>query len=293
MSDTKVDPQLHTGKAEVNGASLYYEQRGEGPSLLFIPGGSVDAWHYAAVAEILARDFRVVTYDRRGNGRSPRPPTCHATDIAEQADDAAGLIEALGLAPCAVWAGSLGGVILLELLARRPGLVRVAMVQEPPLFGALADGDGLARGLVASAASAVRRRRVTEGFLEHVHQSVGSSFDTLAAESKSRMVANAEVFLDFEIPALADYRHGLTGALAAMPEDHLPFTVMADPQNRGTPPFRAAATLAERLGTTLRDLPGGHMPYATDPENTAAAIRSQLDEVDTERRTAWRSDGAD
>ncbi|WP_457146013.1 hypothetical protein [Mycobacterium sp. URHB0021] len=183
-------------------------------------------------------------------------------------------------------AGSLGGVILLELLARRPGLVRVAMVQEPPLFGALTDGDELARGLVASAASAIRRRRVTEGFLEHVHQSVGSSFDTLAAESKSRMVANAEVFLDFEIPALAGYRHRLTGALDAMPEDHLPFTVMADPQNRGTPPFRAAATLAERLGITLRDLPGGHMPYATDPQNTAAAIRSQLDEVDPGRRTA-------
>ncbi|WP_457149250.1 alpha/beta fold hydrolase [Mycobacterium sp. URHB0021] len=52
---------------------------------------------------MLSRDFRVVTYDRRGNGRSPRPPTWHATDIAEQADDAAGLIEAVGLAPCAVW----------------------------------------------------------------------------------------------------------------------------------------------------------------------------------------------
>ncbi len=286
MSDIKVYPQIHTGKAEVNGARLYYEDRGEGPSLLFIPGGSVDAWHYAAVAEILARDFRVVTYDRRGNGRSPRPPTWHATDIAEQADDAAGLIDSLGLAPCAVWAGSLGGVILLELLARRPGLVRVAMVQEPPLFSALTDGDELARGLVASAASAVRRRRVAEGFLEHVHQSVGSSFDALAAEAKSRMVANAEVFLDFEIPALAGYRQGLAGALAAMPPEDLPFTVMADRQNRGTPPFRAAATLAERLGIALRHLPGGHMPYATDPDNTAADIHSQLDEVDTERRTA-------
>jgi hypothetical protein len=139
--------------------------------------------------------------------------------------------------------------------------------------------------LVASAASAVRCRRVAEGFLEHVRQSVGSSFDALTAEAKSRMVANAEVFLDFEIPALAEYRHGLAGALTAMPPEGLPLTVMADPQNRGTPPFRAAATLAEGLGITLRHLSGGHMPYATDPENTAAAIRSQLDEVDIERST--------
>ncbi|MGY4651095.1 hypothetical protein [Mycobacterium sp. URHB0021] len=40
MSDITVDPQLHTGKADVNGARLYYEERGEGPSLLFIPAAA-------------------------------------------------------------------------------------------------------------------------------------------------------------------------------------------------------------------------------------------------------------
>ena len=95
---------------QVNGARLYYEDRGARFPLVFIPGGSVDASHYAAVADRLADEFRTVTFDRRGNGRSPRPPGWYATSIAEQADDVAGLIEALGLAPCAVWAGSLGGV---------------------------------------------------------------------------------------------------------------------------------------------------------------------------------------
>ena len=105
-----------TAYVQVNGARLYYEEASMGSPLLFIPGGSVDASHYAAVADRLADEFRVVTFDRRGNGRSPRPPGWHATSIAEQADDVAGLIEALGLAPVAVWAGSLGGVILLDLL---------------------------------------------------------------------------------------------------------------------------------------------------------------------------------
>jgi pimeloyl-ACP methyl ester carboxylesterase len=53
MSDIEVDQRISTGKAEVNGARLYYEDRGEGPSLLFIPGGTVGASDYAAVAEIL------------------------------------------------------------------------------------------------------------------------------------------------------------------------------------------------------------------------------------------------
>jgi pimeloyl-ACP methyl ester carboxylesterase len=51
---------------------------------------------------------------------------------------------------------------------------------------------------------------------------------------------------------------------------------MADPRNQGTPPFRAARWLAGQLGTELHELPGGHMPYAAEPEATAAAIRRAL-----------------
>ncbi|HET7666215.1 MAG TPA: alpha/beta hydrolase, partial [Mycobacterium sp.] len=156
--------------AQVNGARLHYEERGAGRPLLFIPGGSVDATHYAAVADRLADEFRTITFDRRGNGRSPRPPGWFATSIAEQADDVAGLIEALGIAPCAVWAGTLGGVILLELLLRRPGLVSAAIVHEPPMFGVLDDGQKLAARLLASAARAIREGTVRDAFRDHAHQ---------------------------------------------------------------------------------------------------------------------------
>ncbi|GAA2758376.1 alpha/beta fold hydrolase [Actinopolymorpha rutila] len=82
-----------TGHAIIGSARLYYELRGNGPALLFIPGGTVDSSHFAEVANLLADEFLTVTYDRRGNGASPRPADWHATSVAEQADDAAGLIE--------------------------------------------------------------------------------------------------------------------------------------------------------------------------------------------------------
>jgi pimeloyl-ACP methyl ester carboxylesterase len=266
--------RTHSAFAQVNGARLYYEQRGAGFPLLFVPGGSVDASHYAAVAERLADEFRTVTFDRRGNGRSPRPPGWHATSIAEQADDVAGLIEALGLAPCAVWAGSLGGVILLELLVRRPGLVSAAIVHEPPLFGVLDDGEQLAAGLLASAARAVRTNSVRDAFRYHAHQSVGKAFEDLSTDARERMFANAEVFFDLEIPALVDYRPDPASALRRI---DIRVCVMADADNAGAPPVRAARWLSETLGAELRDLPGGHMPYATEPEATAAAIRAAID----------------
>src|SRR4051794_26333809 len=173
--------------AQINEARLYYEEGGAGFPLLFIPGGSVDASHYADVAERLADEFRAVTFDRRGNGRSPRPPGWHATTISEQAADVAGLIEALGLAPCVVWAGSLGGVILLELLIRRPALVGAAIVHEPPLFGVLEDGEQLAAGLLASATSAVRGNSVRSAFREHARTSVGEAFENLPTDAQERM----------------------------------------------------------------------------------------------------------
>jgi acetyltransferase/esterase len=270
----KLRTRTHTAFAQVNGARLYYEERGAGFPVVFIPGGSVDASHYATVAEHLAGEFRTVTFDRRGNGRSPRPPGWYATSIAEQAHDVAGLIEVLGLAPCGVWASSLGGVILLELLIRRPGLVSAAIVHEPPLFGILDDGEQLAAGLLASAAHAVRENQVADAFRAHAIQSVGDAFEDLPAAAQERMFANAEVFFDLEIPALVDYRVDPATALRRI---DIPLSVMADATNPAVPPVRAARWLADTVGAELHDLPGGHMPYATEPEATAAAIRAALD----------------
>jgi pimeloyl-ACP methyl ester carboxylesterase len=270
----KLRTRTHTAFAQVNGARLYYEERGAGFPVVFIPGGSVDASHHATVADHLAGEFRTVTFDRRGNGRSPRPPGWYATSIAEQADDVAGLIEVLGLAPCGVWASSLGGVILLELLIRRPGLVSAAIVHEPPLFGILDDGAQLAAGLLASAAHAVRENQVADAFRAHARQSVGDAFEDLPAAAQERMFANAEVFFDLEIPALVDYRVDPATALRRI---DIPLSVMADATNPAVPPVRAARWLADTVGAELHDLPGGHMPYATEPEATAAAIRAALD----------------
>src|SRR5262244_297883 len=68
---------------KVPGASLYHEVRGSGPVLLLICGGVYDAAGYAALAERLAGRYTVVTYDRRGNSRSPLdgPPSPQRIEV--------------------------------------------------------------------------------------------------------------------------------------------------------------------------------------------------------------------
>src|SRR5918998_2653654 len=105
---------------EVNGAKIYHEVRGSGPSVLFIAGATGDGGHFQRVAELLSDEFTVVTYDRRANSRSPRPDGWQSTSAEEQSDDDAGLIESLGIVPAAVFGTSWGAIIGLDLAIRYP-----------------------------------------------------------------------------------------------------------------------------------------------------------------------------
>lgn len=127
------------GMIEVGGVALHYERRGQGPPLLCVSGAGGDAGVWTRTAEALADEFTVVSYDRRGNARSPRPPRWTSTSIDEQADDAAGLLRGLGFGPAAVLGSGSGAVILLNLALRHPETVRAAIVHEPPLLSVSAD----------------------------------------------------------------------------------------------------------------------------------------------------------
>ena len=121
----------------VDGAELYYEVRGSGPPVLLIMGATGDGGHFDALADLLADEFTVVSYDRRGNGRSPVPTGWQTTSPEEQADDAAALLDALGTGPAAVFGTSSGGVFALCLLVRHPEVVRGA---DPARAGVVRSG---------------------------------------------------------------------------------------------------------------------------------------------------------
>jgi pimeloyl-ACP methyl ester carboxylesterase len=66
-----------------NTVRLYYEMCGVGPAVLFIAGSTGDAGNFTRTADLLADEFTVVTYDRRGNSRSERPAGWTTTSMPE------------------------------------------------------------------------------------------------------------------------------------------------------------------------------------------------------------------
>jgi pimeloyl-ACP methyl ester carboxylesterase len=155
---------------EVNGTTTYYECTGSGPAILFVHGMAGDADTWADQSTRFSDRYTCVRYDRRSHSRSTRgtAPISYET----YADDAAALIDALGLAPCLVVSSSGGAAISVVLALRHPHTLRGLVVSEPPLVSLdPAAGDALLRELVPRVDGAVTRGGPEAGidaFFQHV-----------------------------------------------------------------------------------------------------------------------------
>jgi pimeloyl-ACP methyl ester carboxylesterase len=120
------------GHVRTEGDDLYYEVRGRGRTLLMIPPARGDGWSYAHVAEILADEYTVITFDRRANARS----TMNAPqnfEISQQSRDAAAVLHAAGEQSAVVFGSSSGAVIALDMAKTQRHVVQAVVAHEPPL----------------------------------------------------------------------------------------------------------------------------------------------------------------
>jgi 3-oxoadipate enol-lactonase len=108
--------------SDANGASLYYELLGSGERLLCISGTGGDLRQQPRMDGPLAESFEVLAYDQRGLGQSSVPAWPYA--MADFADDAAALLEAVGWDDSLVLGVSFGGMVAQEVAIRHPERVR-------------------------------------------------------------------------------------------------------------------------------------------------------------------------
>lgn len=251
---------------DLNDTTLYYERTGEGPPMLFVHGMCGDAEVWADQARRFAEHHTCVRYDRRGHSRS-RWGDAPISD-ALHADDAADLIDALGLAPCLLVGSSSGAAIGVEVALRHGHLLRGAVLSEPPLFCLDPDaGQALLRELAPrldEAMTAGGPEAAVDAFFSFVCPGLWSIIDE---ERRDRYRANADIgFTDLRSPSL-DATAADLAAVAA------PVLVLAG--DRSHPTLRA---LAHRLAAALPDArfveldECGHVTYAEQPDAFARAV---------------------
>src|SRR3990170_4816824 len=131
--------------APVNGIDLYYEVRGEGPTLVMAHGllgrreWSQDGGERP---DTLARHFRLIRFDARGHGKSG-----YTTDQSHYtwdalAEDMYALMQHLGIRRAHVGGGSMGGGTALTLALNHPEAVDKLVLVGPPPVGQQASAPG-------------------------------------------------------------------------------------------------------------------------------------------------------
>lgn len=101
---------------------VYHEVAGAGPPVLVISGSGADLRHAPHERHPLAQQFEVIGYDQRGLGRTSKPDVAYS--MADYADDAAALLDALGVERAHVVGISFGGMVAQHLVLGHPDRVQ-------------------------------------------------------------------------------------------------------------------------------------------------------------------------
>lgn len=261
-------------EARVNGVRLSYELHGDGDPLICLHGLQGDSSHFRGLLPALSRAYRTLVFDQRGSGRSDKPAMDLTTALL--ADDAAGLMDAVGFASAHVFGVSMGGMIAQELALRHPGKVRSLIlgctraggptavpVTEDPAFAAAYT----TREITAEErARALARVAFTDGYV----QKNPGIIDTLIAARRERPL---------DPDTLTRRRQAIDrhDTYERLPSIRCPTLILTGRQDKIVA-WENSRILAENIPqATLRVLdPAGHLFWIEQAEETEEAVLSFL-----------------
>ncbi|HMN83052.1 MAG TPA: alpha/beta fold hydrolase, partial [Burkholderiaceae bacterium] len=252
---------------DANGTRTACRIIGSGPPLLLMHGGEADHSMFAALADRLAERFTVIAYDQRDCGATSNPPSPYS--LADLADDAAALLDALGIPRCHVYGTSLGGQVAQTFACRHP-----ARVGRLILGSTWRVGRGLA-DIAPATARELARLRGNPG--------------VNAAEIASHFFPPLLLGLRPSLAAIfagggrsAEQRARRAAVLANPPDIDLrriaaPTLLLLGGEDRLVPNAASAALADEIAGASIDVMPGiGHVAALQDPWTLAARIERFL-----------------
>jgi pimeloyl-ACP methyl ester carboxylesterase len=152
-----------------DGARVYVEDFGAGPALVFICGGNLTHKSWESQVAALAGEFRTITFDWRGTGRSDKPRGGYTVEAV--VGDVLQIIEHLGLAPAVLIGHGLGAHVALLTTYAAPALVSgLVLTGAAPWFSGERDGmvGGVSEDFLRFLIS--RRRMAAAGHTIHYAQ---------------------------------------------------------------------------------------------------------------------------
>lgn len=255
-----------------DGVSLCYTLHGEANAsrrAVLVHSLAMDRHFWDPVAEKLAPDAAVLTYDCRGHGESGKGDLGYS--IALFADDLAALMDHVGWERAVAAGASMGGCVGLGFAQRHPGRVgALGLVDTTAWYGEEAprQWDERARNALDGGLQSLVDFQVTRWF--------GEEFRAAHPEAVSAAVG---VFLRNDPRAYAATCRMLGAAdlRPALASIRVPTAVVVGEEDYATPPAMAEALHRNIEGSTLTVLKNArHLTPLERPAEVAAELRSLL-----------------
>jgi pimeloyl-ACP methyl ester carboxylesterase/UDP:flavonoid glycosyltransferase YjiC (YdhE family) len=291
-----------------NGVRIYYEVHGTGaPTVLLLPAWSiVHSRIWKMQVPYLARHFRVLTFDGRGNGHSDRPLDTAAYDDAEFVADAIAVLGQTDTDQAVLVSLSRGAGYALRLAAEHPERVLGALfsgpavsLHDPPPDAQSYDFDAELDTEVGWAKwNAPYWRRNWPGFVDffmnqiftephstkHVEDTIGWGLET---DPETTIRTQEAIYLGTPGRAGSSLRRATVLTLAA--QVRCPCLVVHGTDDHIVP-IASGERLAEALDCPIVAMEGsGHAPNARDPVRFNLAVRDFVESLVPRRpeRTVW------
>jgi len=258
-------------KAKIAGAEISYEAQGKGPAVLFLHAFPLGLFMWDAQADALQKTHTSVRFDDRGFGGSP--PGDALLTMERIADDAAALLDHLGISQAVVCGCSMGGYAAFAFARRHPTRLRGLVLQDTR---ATADTPEARKGRGELAAKVMKEgaQAAADAFLPKL---VGETTKKERPELEGKL---REAILKTSPRGIADALAGLAARADSTPllrEIRVPTLVVCGEEDTITPVADSEAMQKAIAGAKLKVIPkAGHLSNLERPEPFNEALLSFL-----------------
>jgi 3-oxoadipate enol-lactonase len=252
----------------INSTRFYYEEHGSGFPIILLHGFPLNHTIWQEVVTLLGEDFRVITPDLRGHGRSDCPEGSYTMTLI--AKDIAGLMDRFGVEKAVVVGHSMGGYAALAFALAFPerlaglGLVATQAAADTPerKAGRYASIEVVKRAGVQEMANSMSERLTTR--------------PDLIPAIRAMILSTRPEGVIGSLLGLAE-RSDLTGQLASI---QVPALVVAGDADRVNPIERSREMAMLLPHATLVVIPGaGHMPMMEAPKVVADGLKGLISSI--------------
>jgi pimeloyl-ACP methyl ester carboxylesterase len=251
-----------------DGANIDVYCSGSGPALLLVHGWSIDHRSFAPQIEPFSREMRVITYDRRGFGKSTAAP-----DLSAELDDIDCILDSLGVSQVHLLGVSQGGRLALRYAATRPHRLASLILQGAVLDGYAAEEspeEQLPLGYYQELALQGRMAEVRRLWLEHPMMSAGVNDPTLREEIRALVADYSGADLTATTPPARPFDVDVMAALQKIDLPTLVITGALETSGRKAHARKICELL--RGAREIEMAHSGHLSNLTEVESYNAAV---------------------